>query len=94
MLWVKLLFADTHTIHPQGNNFVGMENKATDDSKLNNSPGTNLHMDVGVSAVLFPSILVRGSMDFDQLVCILQVGYLSIQTNVHYKPCQQKVNVI
>lgn len=55
-----------------------MENKATDDSKLNNSLGTNLHMDVGVSAVLFPSILVRGSMDFDQLVCILQVGYLSI----------------
>lgn len=42
-----------------------MENKVIDDLKFNNSLGINLYMDVGVFVVLFFSILVRGSMDFD-----------------------------
>jgi len=39
MLWEKLLVVDT--IHPPSNKFaMGVENKATCDSKLNDSPGT------------------------------------------------------
>jgi len=37
MLWVKLPVVDR--IHPQSNKFaLGMENKATGDSELNDSP--------------------------------------------------------
>ena len=37
MLRVKLYFGDSS--HPQSNNFItGMENKATEDSRLNDSP--------------------------------------------------------
>ena len=59
MLWVKLLFLDR--FHPHSDNFVtGVKNKTTDDTELNNSPGTNLYMYVGGAVA---SWLVRSSPD-------------------------------
>ena len=59
MLRVKLLFLDR--FHPHSDNFVtGVKNKTTDDTKLNNSPDTNLYTYVGGTVA---SWLVRSSPD-------------------------------